>query len=293
VKTTTYDRAAQDVGNIVALEHVNVWVTDQRLATAFYIYGLGFTRDPYLMVNIDNMWVNCGKQQFHLITKPAQVLRGTTGLVVPSLEKLVRRLERVKEQKLLDGTQFAYTVEDKTVLATCPWGNTLRLHAPGPEFPDMSLGMPYVEFTVLPGQADGIARFYARVFEAAATVVPNGATGPTARVRVGPSQELRFRETTSTIPAYDGHHIAVYVANFSRAHGWLRDRGLVTEESNPYQYRFNWIADPDSGERLFEVEHEVRSLTHPMYMRPLVNRNPGQTQREFVPWADAYFAGAE
>ncbi|MBI1735521.1 MAG: VOC family protein [Candidatus Rokubacteria bacterium] len=292
MKTTTYDRAAQDVGNIVALEHVNVWVTDQRLATAFYIAGLGFTRDPYLMVNIDNMWVNCGKQQFHLITKPAQVLRGTTGLVVPSIERLIRRLERVKEQKLLDGTKFGYAVEDKTVLATCPWGNRLRLHAAGPEFPDMPLGMPYVEFTVPPGQAAGIAKFYERVFEAASTVVPNG-SAPTARVRVGPSQELRFRETTESIPEYDGHHIAIYVANFSRAHGWLRERGLVTEESNPYQYRFNWLTDPDSGERLFEIEHEVRSLTHPMYMRPLVNRNPSQTQREFVPWADAFFAGAE
>ncbi len=290
--TKSFDRAAEDVGNIVQLEHVNLWVTDQRLATAFYIFGLGFTRDPYLMVNIDNMWVNAGKQQFHLITKPAQVLRGTPGLIVPSLERLATRLNRVREMKLLDGTKFDYVMEDKTVLATCPWGNTFRLHQPGPEFPNMSLGMPYVEFTVSPGQAAPIARFYERVFEAASTVVPNG-NGATARVKVGPSQELRFKETKDPIPAYDGHHIAVYVSNFSRNHDWLAQRGLVTEESNPYQYRFNWISDPDSGAKLFEIEHEVRSLTHPMYRRPLVNRNPSQTQREFVPWADAYFAGAE
>src|SRR5262249_1297026 len=135
--TQTYDRAAQDVGNIVQLEHVNVWVEDQRLATAFYIFGLGLTRDPYLMVNIDNRGVNAGKQEFHLITKPPQVLRGTTGLVVPSLERLVKRLERVKEMKLLDGTRFGWELQDKTVLVTCPWGNTFRMHAPGPEFPDM------------------------------------------------------------------------------------------------------------------------------------------------------------
>jgi catechol 2,3-dioxygenase-like lactoylglutathione lyase family enzyme len=290
--TKSFDRAAEDVGNIVQLEHVNLWVTDQRLATAFYIFGLGFTRDPYLMVNIDNMWVNAGKQQFHLITKPAQVLRGTPGLIVPSLERLATRLNRVREMKLLDGTKFDYVMEDKTVLVTCPWGNTFRLHQPGPEFPNMSLGMPYVEFTVAPGQAAGIARFYEKVFEAASTVVPNGG-GATARVKVGPSQELRFKETREPIPAYDGHHIAIYVSNFSRNHDWLADHGLVTEESNPYQYRFNWITDPESGTRLFEVEHEVRSLTHPMYMRFMVNRNPSQTQREFVPWADPYFAGAE
>jgi hypothetical protein len=289
--TKTYDRAAEDVGNIVALEHVNLRIADQRLATVFYVVGLGFTRDPYLMVNIDNMWVNVGKQQFHLITAAPQVLRGTTHLVVPSLDRLVTRLGKVRD--LLAGTQFDYKVEDKTVLATCPWGNKMRLHAPGPEFNGISLGMPYVEFTVAPGTAPGIARFYERVFETAATVVPNGGGGSVARVHVGPHQELRFKETTEPIPAYDGHHIAIYVSNFSRAHDWLAKKSLVTEESNPYQYRFNWIAEPDSGEKLFEVEHEVRSLTHPMYMRPLVNRNPSQTQREFVPWADAYFAGAE
>ena len=84
-----FDRKAEDVGNIVQLEHVNVWVTDQRTATAFYIYTLGFTRDPYLMVNIDNMWVNLGKQEFHLITKePPQVLRGTIGYGSPTIARL-------------------------------------------------------------------------------------------------------------------------------------------------------------------------------------------------------------
>jgi hypothetical protein len=287
----TFDRAFEDVGNIVALEHVNLWVTDQRTATAFYIYGLGFTRDPYLMVNIDNMWVNLGKQQFHLITKPAQVLRGTIGLVLPSLDRLVTRLKRVRDGKLLDGTKFDFSVEDKTVVITCPYGNTFRAHGPGPDFPNMTLGMPYVEFTVSPGQAPAIAKFYDKVFEAASCVTTNGVT--MARVKVGPSQEFRFKETAGTLPAYDGHHVAVYVSNFSRNHDWLAKHGLVTEESNPYQYRFNWISDADSGAKLFEVEHEVRSLTHPMYMRALVNRNPSQTQREYVMWADPYFAGAE
>jgi hypothetical protein len=45
----TYDRTTQDVGNIVALEHVNVTIPDQQLATLFYVVGLGLTRDPYLM----------------------------------------------------------------------------------------------------------------------------------------------------------------------------------------------------------------------------------------------------
>ena len=58
-----FDRSSQDVGNILALEHVNVRIPDQGLATLFYIVGLGLTRDPYLMVGTDNMWANAGQQQ--------------------------------------------------------------------------------------------------------------------------------------------------------------------------------------------------------------------------------------
>ena len=55
---TKIDRTMEDLGNVVALEHVNIRVPDQRLATLFYIKGLGLTRDPYLMTGVENMWVN-------------------------------------------------------------------------------------------------------------------------------------------------------------------------------------------------------------------------------------------
>ena len=61
-----FDPVSQDVGNIVFFEHVNLTVPDQEIATDFYVDGLGFTRDPYVMVGTRNMWVNCGRQQFHL-----------------------------------------------------------------------------------------------------------------------------------------------------------------------------------------------------------------------------------
>ena len=35
----------EDVGNIIAMEHVNVTVPDHRVAELFYLTGLGFTRD--------------------------------------------------------------------------------------------------------------------------------------------------------------------------------------------------------------------------------------------------------
>ncbi|MDP3159233.1 MAG: hypothetical protein Q8N31_04400, partial [Reyranella sp.] len=117
----SYDRGAEDLGNIVALEHVNLQIEDQGLATLFYISGLGLTRDPYMMTSIDNMWVIVGRSQFHLPTvAKAQRLRGRIGLVIPDREALLQRLGRVKG--LLDDTRFAFTEHDNHVEATCPWG---------------------------------------------------------------------------------------------------------------------------------------------------------------------------
>ena len=45
-----YDRKADDLGNVVALEHVNVTIPDQATAVTFYVLGLGLTRDPYMNV---------------------------------------------------------------------------------------------------------------------------------------------------------------------------------------------------------------------------------------------------
>ena len=89
-KLKQYDRDAHVVGNIVHLEHFNVVVDDQRLATLFYVTGIGGTRDPYLFTGLENMWVNFGRTQCHLPSRGSkpEVVRGTVGFVVPSLEDL-------------------------------------------------------------------------------------------------------------------------------------------------------------------------------------------------------------
>src|SRR5438034_11210178 len=97
----------EDVGNIVLLEHINVQVPDQSLATLFYIVGLGFTRDPYMNVGLTNIWVNIGEQQFHLPTGKPQVVRGHTGLVVRDLAALKERLASV--QAGLTETRLAWS----------------------------------------------------------------------------------------------------------------------------------------------------------------------------------------
>ena len=279
-----YDRSAEDLGNIVGLEHVNLQVENQMQTTLFYISGLGLTRDPYLMTSVDNMWVNVGHSQFHLITAKPQHLRGRVGLVIPDRAALLQRLERMK--KPLEGTRFACKEHDDYVETTCPWGNKLLIHEPG-SFGRMQLGMPYVEFDVPAGTAKAIADFYRKIFETGTHVDEKGDT-PAARVSVGHQQELVFREAKGKLPAYDGHHIQVYVANFSGPHKQLLKRDLITEESNQHQYRFEMISDLAAGKPLFQIEHEVRSMRHPLYARPLVNRNPGQTNRHYVAGRDAW-----
>jgi hypothetical protein len=284
------DRAAQVTGNIVHFEHVNVTVPDPIKATIFWIMGMGFTRDPYLMVGVDNMWANIGMQQFHLPTREPQVLRGVAGVVVPDLEALRQRLDAVKPR--LEGTQFKWENEDKHVFVTCPWGNKLRCHAPGPEFLDMTLGVPYVEFTVAPGAAKGIARFYEEIMGAPSSIVECRAA-TAAKVRIGGQQLcFIFRETSDPIPAYDGHHVAIYISDFYGPYKKLMDRGLISMESHAYEWRFIKIVDPDSNELLFEIEHEVRSMTNPLYLRPLVNRNAAQQQRTYQRGRDAFYPGA-
>ena len=281
------DRAAENIGNIVHLEHVNVTQPDQGLATLFYVVALGGTRDPYLFVGLDNMWVNFGRSQFHMPSREPmpQVLRGTTGLVLPDLEVVKKRLAKVAPD--LKGTKFSWKEAGKNVEATCPWGNRFRLHAPAPEFGPTDLGMAYVECDVPPGTADGIARFYDEVMGAPARVVKRGGS-PSAAVAAGRNQHLYFTETSSPLPEYDGHHFQIYIADFATPYRWLLERGLVTMETNAHEWRFQTIVDPESEKPLFTIEHEVRSMRHPLFNRPLVNRNPSVTNVNYLPGQDGF-----
>jgi hypothetical protein len=165
----------------------------------------------------------------------------------------------------------------------------LRCYAPV-AWADVTLGMTTVEVAVAPGTAAGIAKFYATVMGAAAAVV-EVAGAPAARVRIGGVQALVFRETAEPIAAYDGHHVAIYIADFSGPYRRLQERGLLTRDEREYEYRFTTITDPDSGRPLFEIEHEVRSLTNPLYARPLVNRNAAQRQGTYQRGRDAFVPG--
>ncbi|CAE6868207.1 hypothetical protein R75465_08109 [Paraburkholderia aspalathi] len=276
------DYAHDDTGNLVLLEHVNLMVPDQRLATAFYVSGLGLTRDPYLMTGSTNMWINIGRSQIHLPHGNAQRLRGHVALVVGKRKSLVERLRAVQPE--LDGTAFGWTLRADRVEVTCPWGNrydcldpdAYQANAP---WSGIDLGIAYVQLDVPECCARSIAAFYHEMFNASVEVRDRNGLQQAA-IAVGTRQQLIYAETRAANLEYDGHHIQIYIANFSDPYTRLAGHGLTYGEE-PHQYRFADVIDPVSGALCFKLEHEVRSLRHPLYARPLVNRNPDQSNRNY------------
>lgn len=251
-------------GNVVGLEHVNVGVADQRVALHFYVDGLGFVRDKEYSTGLDNMWLNLGPTQFHLPTGLAQVLRGHVGLVVSDRSALLERLSDMADE--FEETDFMFSDSEAFVEVTSPWGNRLRCYESG-ALPDaLGAGIGYVEFDVPVGTALGIANFYREMLGTPAEVEQDGGA-EIARCVVGAHQSFVFRETASEIAPYDGHHVQIYVADIAAPREKLRERGLVYDDHDPNQFRFKDIIDLESGKALYEIEHEVRSTSHPMFGR--------------------------
>jgi hypothetical protein len=75
---------------------------------------------------------------------------------------------------------------------------------------------------------------------------------------------------------------------FSGPYGYLKNHGAISEEVRNHQFRFKELTDPVDASHKFSLEHEVRSLRHPMYNRFFVNRDVTQTQRAYRRGWDAY-----
>ena len=72
-----------------------------------------------------------------------------------------------------------------------------------------------------------------------------------------------------------------------RPYAFLKERGLVTEDVRNHQFRFKEIVDPESNRNVFLLEHEVRSMHHPMFHRVMVNRNAEESGRRYRRGHDA------
>ena len=275
-----FDRAAEDLGNSIHFEHVNVTIPDQRLATLFYVAGLGLTRDPYLMVSDTNMWVNVGRSQFHLPTARRRCCAAIPASSSPAARRCWSGWRRSRKSSKAPRSHSASTTTMSR--RSAPGATACAATSRTPRASGASRSaFPMSSSTCRSGPRKRICAFYPEIMGMQAEFV-NG-DGTVARVKVGKDQYLQFRETDQPLPDFDGHHVQIYVTDFSGPYRRLRERGLVSQEDNQYQYRFRDIVDLDSGRHLFTVEHEVRSATHPMFMRPLVNRNPAETNRTYAP----------
>lgn len=243
-------------------------------------------------------WANIGLQQFHLpVGEPeedTQVVRGEIGLAFTSEQLTCLRAR-------LENAGTAHELEaDGSLLVTCPVGNKLRLvewpgratwfgpsdpldpsrEKPLPGGASAGLGMQYVRFRVPVGAAAGICRFYDAVFGATVAEVRHEGARSVCVVHIGHHQSLAFEELVEgepPLPPYDGHHVALYTNDFEGVYERSAAAGVVW--SNPRfphltyetlgdalrhnEFRLRELVDPQTGEVLYTLEHEVRSVLHP------------------------------
>ena len=69
-------------------------------------------------------------------------------------------------------------------------------------------------------------------------------------------------------------HISYHVTHYNELRQTLKERGSLMGLGGKEAFFFNKIFDPETGENLMTVQIEVRSVYHPDFMRPLINRWP-------------------
>lgn len=279
-----------EVGAAVHLEHVNFTIADQQMATTFFMSGLGLTRDPYKRCDETNMGVNVGMQQFHLPCSdaPTPSFPGEIGLLIPDLAGVRERLTRLDDAGHFAGTPFALSGDGDCLEVTSPFGVQLRLHAAGSMPFLQPLGLVYVNVSVPPLTAEPIAEFYRKIMRCPADC--RDIDGElTTEVIVGPYQSLRYRERGVTDYATHNLHVAIYVTEFNALRRYMIEHDNFLFDGLDQTFFFAQILDANSGDPLFQLQHEIRGLFHPDYMRPLVNRWPLVTE----PFSDQAATRAE
>jgi len=165
----------------------------------------------------------------------------------------------------------------------------------GVEAKSECLGIEYLEFDCQVNTAQKIANFYETIFDAttfvkqqvqgdeltAVAYICIGEIDPTNTQKA--EQYLIFRETLSDFPPTDGHHIALYIGthdtkNFEKAFCRAHNKGLLSTNwrdkvdvfdlegaRSQSQFRIQDILDLETGETIFKLEHELRSITHPTW----------------------------
>eukprot|EP00197_Chlamydomonas_leiostraca_P002747 CAMPEP_0202859776 /NCGR_PEP_ID=MMETSP1391-20130828/1749_1 /ASSEMBLY_ACC=CAM_ASM_000867 /TAXON_ID=1034604 /ORGANISM="Chlamydomonas leiostraca, Strain SAG 11-49" /LENGTH=422 /DNA_ID=CAMNT_0049538853 /DNA_START=174 /DNA_END=1443 /DNA_ORIENTATION=- len=258
---------AQDFGNVICMEHVNLEVPDLEVARMFYEEGLGLTIDPSKTGaqrgGSHVMWYNVGRQQLHICKGPhAQRLPqgGAIGLVLPDVGGVAHRLEGLQSQL---GDIAVTRLSHHTLEVKDPHGVTFIIHdvsaPPGAqEDAQQPVCDPHIAYLLLPcfpGTAVHIARFYADRLGALVRVSggrkrSDGSKGLIrGEVLLGlPGTRLVFTEQPG-LPAwseqaaaalYDGWHVCFYIADFSGTYS--RCQPLLFN-SHPYRDKVHSFDD--------------------------------------------------
>lgn len=209
-----------------------------------------------------------------------------------SMQAAVGRVRALMDDDDFAGSELAVDDDgDGPVTVVGPWGNVFKLAvAAGERMRDLGtthgqrpgseastcVGMGGVTLHVPPGSAARGARFYQEVlgFEVRELAPDRWAIvgGP------GGESQLYVLEECEGVSGLElGEHAAIYVGDFEGCFERLLARGLVfvnprfehldcsrtLDEAMHFScFRFKDIVDLESGELLFQLEHEVRSLRH-------------------------------
>ena len=260
-----------EIGAVTQFEHVNYRIPDLGPAMLFFCEGLGFTRDPTRMVGTRNMWINAGRQQFHTPRGEAIPFPGEVGVSVADIKMVYRNMKRISHE--LKGTDFSLKEVGKTLTVTSPWGHVLRVHQAGELSGRMPQAISYVNFWTPVGAAKTIAEFYNKIVYAPTKVTKRGKYSM-ATVTVGANQHFHFIEKPNYEPVDHPNHVAIYVTRYQEIYQQFKAKKMLMRPDVEEQFRFEKMFNPRSGKVVFSFEHEVRSLYHPDYLKPLANRVP-------------------
>lgn len=175
------------------------------------------------------------------------------------------------------GNRFAVAVADAARVAALGPGSGAR---PGSEA-SAALALAGVSLRVPPGTAARGARFYAEALGFRTEQLGEGRwaiLGGPSLGSASSSQRLVFEEVEGESGGEVGEHMAIYIGDFAgcfqrlAALGliWVNPRFLYLDKSETLEeavrdncFRFKDVVDITTGEKLFELEHEVRSTGHP------------------------------
>ena len=156
-------------------------------------------------------------------------------------------------------------------------------------------GIRYVEIACAIGTTDSIAEFYetvlgCHVIRSTTTKDNPDSNDPVevqlAIVSVGPGVHMVFMEQThlsrECMKQMEGVHVCIYIPNFRSSYNELKDRNLIwtnprfthldscdtwEECASSRTFRFKNIVDVNTGEKVLELEHETRPMSHGQYMK--------------------------